>query len=112
MKIPSGDDWMLKNPEQTDNNLLQMAGVFTVNGRRYFCSLILLSERPVLEFMAFRWNEHANKVTNWMDVFSEYRDFNPNYPGADVDVQTFNLCIKNFFDFLVKKEEKENDDRS
>ena len=112
MKIPSGDDWMLKNPEHTDNSLPQMAGVFTVNGRRYFCSLILLSERPVLEFMAFRWNEHANKVTNWMDVYCQRRDFAPNLTCSDVDVATFRSCIEDFFNFIAEKEAKENDDRS
>lgn len=110
--IPNSDDWTLKDPEQTPNLLPQMAGVFTVNGKKYYCSLILLLtlEKPVLEFMAFQWNAHENKVTNWMDVYCQRRDFAPNLTCSDVDVATFRSCIKDFFNFLAEKEEKEHDD--
>lgn len=110
-----GDDWYLKDPEVITgyNRPPQMAGVFTVNGKRYFCSLILLPE-ATCEFMAFKWNEHADKVTNWMDVFAQRFPLNPNAfdpgAGADIDVTTFHRCMKAFYEFLTEKEEKENDD--
>ena len=107
---PLEDNWRIFDIPVSGNKSAHIAGVYRVYSGTYYCSLILDPVYKVPEFMAFQWNAHANKVTNWMDVYCQRRDFAPNLTCSDVDVATFRSCIKDFFNFLAEKEEKENDD--
>ena len=109
---PIDDDWRVFDIPVSGNKSAHIAGVYRVYSGTYYCSLIFDPVYRVPEFMAFKWNKHAKKVTNWMEVFS----FNPVYDCngglADINVETFQECMNKFYDFLISKEAKENDDRS
>ena len=101
-KIPVSDTWQNEQPKQdmTLYGTPQLAGVFTVNGEMYWCSLILLRDRSSLEFMAFSWSKRKKAVSDWKALF-EWQG--PLIPGEqDVNQQTFQRLMGNFYDRLVE----------
>ena len=100
--IPVGDTWQNEQPKQ-DTTLYgtpQLAGVFTVKGEMYWCSLILLRDRSSLEFMAFSWSKRRKAGSDWKALF-EWQG--PLIPGdQEVNQQTFQRLIGNFYAHLVE----------
>ena len=103
------DSWEIYDTSVSGNRVPHIAGVYRVYNGTYYCSLILDPVYRVPEFMAFKWNVHANKVTNWMEVFSFNPALNSNGGVADIDVETFQECMNKFYEFLIQREAKEND---
>ena len=107
-KLKLTEDWRDKNPERVvrGDGKNQIAGVFAVNGSRYWCSLVEL-DSSIIEFMAFRWNSHLGKVTSWNGVFVKQMVVgktpvtrkNATFP-AMIDERTFKACMEAFEGYL------------
>lgn len=104
------DSWEIYDTSVSGDRVPHIAGVYRVYSGNYYCSLILDPVYRVPEFMAFKWNVHAEKVTNWMEVFSFNPVHNCNDGVAGIDVETFQECMNKFYDFLIQEEAKGNDD--
>lgn len=113
-KLKLTEDWRDKNPERVEreDGRNHLAGVFAVNGRRYWCSLVEL-DSSIIEFMAFRWNSHLGKVTNWNGVFVKQMvkgktqvTRNNNTSPAMIDERTFGACMEEFEGYLQLLVEK------